>query len=146
MRYTWFALIAVLVAAMPAAAQDEQKAPPAQKAEKADKADKPEKPDTTLKGRVQSVHEDKIVLRTDKGQVVSVTTKDISSETRNLIQIGEPLVVAGPLTGDQMRARSVTVAATIAGARALAGQPPLTPDDAAAASPPTEDPKRKKKK
>lgn len=151
MRHPWMtragalcALTAVLVvAATPAAAQG-QKQPPAERADdKADKADKPDKPDTTLKGRVQSVHEDRIVVRTDQGQAVSVKTKDISAETRNLIQTGEPIVVTGPLTGDQMTARSLTVAATTAGARALAGQPPLTPADAGAASPETEGKKRR---
>ncbi len=128
---------AVALTALPAAAQD--------KTDKSEKSDRAEKPDTTVKGRVQSLDGDKnekIVLKTDDGRTVTVTTKDISAETRNLVQVGEPIIVTGPLTGDEMAARSVTVAATVPGARLLSGQPPFTGDGAA--SPPTDVEKKKR--
>lgn len=100
-------------------------------------------PDTTLRGRVQSVQEAQIVLRTDDGRVVSVDAKDISAPARGLVQKGEPIVVTGVLAGDRMTARSLTVAASAPGARALAGQPPFVPEDPGAASPAQRDPPRR---
>jgi hypothetical protein len=114
-----------------------------------DKSGEPEKPDATFRGRVQSVKDETVVLKTEDGKTVTFNMKDITAAARALINVGEPIIVTGQPNGDEVKARSLTVAATLPGARVLAGQPPLTPAEGAA-SPATEDrkpaPEGKKRK
>lgn len=114
------ALAIVSVSAVPAAAEDQ-----------------------TVRGRVQSVQDERIVVKTDDGRVVTINAKEINATARGLVHTGEPIVVTGPLTGNEMQAKSLTVAASTAGARALAGQPPFGPDEGGAASPSERDQNRK---
>lgn len=136
-RWTVFALVLTTmlsVSAAPAAAQD-------QKTQETWVDDGT--PHSTIRGRVQSVQEDRIVLRSDEGREVTVNAKDISATARGLVQTGERIIVTGPLKGAEMHARSLTVAASTAGARALAGQAPFVPDAAGAASPTQRDQQRR---
>jgi hypothetical protein len=125
--------LTILVAA-PAAAQTSSKA-----------SEPAEDPAThaTVRGRVQSSHEERIVVTTDDGRTITVNAKAISETTRGLVQKDEPIIVTGPLTGSELEARSLTVAATAPGARAMAGQPPFLPEEPSAASPfPRDQPRR----
>ena len=116
------------VSTTPAGAQDQKARQPSQPAE--DPATH-----ATVRGRVQSSEEGSIVVRTDDGRTVTINAKDISVATRGLVQKGEPIIVTGPLTGDRIDARSLTVASSAPGARALAGQAPFPPEETGAASP-----------
>ena len=98
---------------------------------------------STVRGRVQSSQDARIVVRTDDGRTLTVNAQDISTATRGLVQTGEPIIVTGPVTGDRMDARSLTVAASAPGARALAGQAPFGAEDSSAASPSQRDQQRR---
>jgi hypothetical protein len=130
-------LLAVVVsAAAPAGAQEPKAGAASQPAE--DPATH-----ATVRGRVESSHEGRIVVRTPDGKTVNVNAKEISAATRGLVQKGEPIVVTGPLTGDQMEARSLTVAASAPGSRAMAGQAPFLPEESGAALPTHRDQNRR---
>lgn len=138
-RWTVFALVLTTmlsVSAAPVAAQDQKTGDTSRPADDGT-------PHSTVRGRVQSVHEERIVLRSDDGRVITVNAKDINATARGLVQTGEPIIVTGPLKGAEMHARSLTVAASTPGARALAGQPPFAPEAAGAASPAQRDQPRR---
>jgi preprotein translocase subunit YajC len=65
--------------------------------------------ETQIHGRVETIHEDNLRLRTDDGRIVRVDIDPVREKVRERFKVGDRVTVVGTFTGDRTRMTARTV-------------------------------------